>query len=392
MADHTPRSVAAGRYALCRATAYGLRRLCDTLGVCTPLALGLGLLICTAIPAAAQQAPRQITIPGDRFFPEGVAVARDGTLYVGSMEEGAIMRIAPGASVAEPFIAAGTNGLVSVLGVLADDARGLLWACSSDAGNAPRAGSAPPAVKAFDLASGAARGSYDLPGGGFCNDLALDAAGNLYATDSWSPRILRLPAGGAALEVWLSDAQLGIEQWSLNGIDVDTANNVLYTVNQRAGRLFRIAIGPDGRPGAVTTISTSQGLRRPDGLKLIRPGLLVTAEGGAGGVALLTLSGDSAQVKVVSEGLDGVATFALWGGSAWVVENQGQHFWEPDQHGRDATPPFRLVEVPLDLVSAPGGTPRRLPNTGAVPAAPALLGAAALLALLGGALLRRRYG
>ena len=31
---------------------------------------------------------------------------------------------------------------------------------------------------------------------GFCNDMTIDADGNLYATDSWYPRILRLPAGG----------------------------------------------------------------------------------------------------------------------------------------------------------------------------------------------------
>lgn len=384
-----------------QATRIWLRRSPQAASIRSPLALVLGLLICMSTPvAAAQPGPRQITLPGDRFFPEGVAVARDGTLYIGSMEEGSIARAAPGAAAAEPFIAAGANGLVSVLGVLADDARGLLWACSSDAGNARLSGSAPVAVKSFDLATGAPKGSYELPGGGFCNDLALDAAGNLYVTDSWSPRLLRLPAGGAALEVWLSDSQLGAEQWSLNGIDVDTANNLLYTVNQRAGKLFRIAIGPDGKPGAPVQISTSQPLRRPDGLKVVRPGLLATAEGGSGGMALLTLSGDSAQVKVVSEGLDGVATFALWGGSAWIVENQGQHFWDPDTNGRDAKPPFRLVEVPLGLQDAPAAAPpaaappatapRSLPRTGADPTTPALLLGAALLALLEGAALRRR--
>ena len=33
----------------------------------------------------------------------------------------------------------------------------------------------------------------------------MDAEGNLYATDSWYPRILRLPAGGDALEQWAVD-------------------------------------------------------------------------------------------------------------------------------------------------------------------------------------------
>src|SRR6187431_1952477 len=42
-------------------------------------------------------------------------------------------------------------------------------------------------------------------GSGFCNDMTMDAEGNLYATDSWYPRILRLPAGGDALEQWAVD-------------------------------------------------------------------------------------------------------------------------------------------------------------------------------------------
>ncbi len=294
-----------------------------------------------------------IIIPGDRYFPEGVTVAEDGTFYVGSMEEGCIMKVPPGAKEAEPFIEAGANGLVSVLGLYTDDARGTLWACSSDAGNGRLTGSAPVGVKAFDLKTGEARGSYDFPGGGFANDLTIDGQGNLYVTDSWTPRILRLPAGGTALEEWINDAQLGIEQWSLNGIDFDRHRGVIYTVNQRAGKLFRIAVEPDGSAGQVTLIGTLQELRRPDGLKVVGHNTLAAAEGGAGGMAVMTITGNTAEVRRVSEGLDGVTTFAVYRGSAWVVEGQSDHFWDPANAGHDATPPFRIVEVPL-----PGMTTR----------------------------------
>jgi sugar lactone lactonase YvrE len=288
-----------------------------------------------------------IIIPGDRYFPEGVTVAQDGTFYVGSMYEGCIMKVPPGAKAAEPFIEAGSNGLVSVLGLYADDARGTLWACSADAGNGKLTGSAPVGVRAFDLKTGAARGSYDFPGGGFPNDLTVDDQGNLFVTDSLTPRVLRLRAGGSTLEEWINDPQLGVEQWSLNGIDFDRDSRVIYVVNQRAGKLFRIAVEPDGSAGAVTLISTSQELRRPDGLKVVGLNTLATAEGGAGGMAVIRITGDTAEVTRVSEGLDQVATFAFYQGSAWVVENQGDHFWDPANAGPDATPPFRLVEVPL---------------------------------------------
>jgi len=247
----------------------------------------------------------------------------------------------------EPFIEPGANGLVSVLGLWADEDRNTLWACSSDAGNGKLKGSAPVGVKAFDLQTGAARGSYDFPGGGFANDLTFDRQGNLYVTDSWTPRILRLKAGGSALDEWINDPRLGVEQWSLNGIDFDRVSNAIYTVNQRAGQLFRISLEPDGSAGTVTLIQTSQELRRPDGLKVIGPNTLATAEGGAGGMSVITVQGSTAQVRRVEASLDGVTTFAFYRGSAWVVEGQSDHFWDPANAGPDADPPFRIVEVPL---------------------------------------------
>lgn len=289
----------------------------------------------------------EILIPGDRFFPEGVTVSADGTFFVGSLFEGCIMRAPAGSAHMEAFIEPGLNGLISVLGLWADDARNTLWACSSDAGNGRLTGSAPVGVKAFDLQTGAPRGSYDLPGGGFPNDLTLDADGNLYVTDSWVPRILRLPAGDSQLGEWINTPQLGAEKWSLNGIDFDPAINAIYLVNQKTGNLFRIAIEPDGSAGEVTLIQTSQELRRPDGLKVIRPNTLATAEGAAGGMAILTIDGDFAHVQRVPADLDGVTTFAMFQGSAWVVEGQSDHFWDPASAGPDAAPPFRIVRVSI---------------------------------------------
>jgi hypothetical protein len=42
-----------------------------------------------------------------------------------------------------------------------------------------------------------------------------------------------------------------------------------------------------------------------------------------------------------------VTTFAVYQGSAWLVEGQSDHFWDPANAGPDATPPFRIVEIPL---------------------------------------------
>jgi len=98
----------------------------------------------------------------------------------------------------------------------------------------------------------------------------------------------------------------------------------------------------------VTMIHTSQALRRPDGLKVIGRNTLATAEGGAGGIAIITVNGDSAEVRRIPADLDCVSTFALYDGSAWVVEGQSDHFWAPDTAGPDANPPFKIVEVSLE--------------------------------------------
>lgn len=328
-----------------------------------------GASACAEVSVAAkttalERDARALRIEHARFFPEGVAVDKAGNFYIGSMELGAIYRGTASTSVAQPFIEPNDeNQLVSVLGLLADDATNTLYVCSSDAGNAARSGTAPAAVKAFDLASGAFRKSYAWPAfsgtqlpadvtkgvNGFCNDLTLDADGNLYATDSWYPRVLKLAPFAEVLEEWLVSDVFPQDQWHLNGIDVDQSSNTLYVVENHPGALYAVPIRRNGSPGRVSKLSTSRELLGPDGLKVAAPGLLVVAEGGnqGGGVSTLHVRGGQAEVKEVAKGFDQVATLALFQSSAWVVENQGDHFWSPDESGRDATPPFRVVEVPL---------------------------------------------
>jgi hypothetical protein len=83
-------------------------------------------------------------------------------------------------------------------------------------------------------------------------------------------------------------------------------------------------------------------------ISVIGPNMLATAEGGAGGVSIIDVEGDTARVWRIPAGLDGVTTFAFYQGSAWVVEGQPDHFWDPTHAGSNADPPFRIVEVPLD--------------------------------------------
>jgi sugar lactone lactonase YvrE len=317
---------------------------------------------------------RSIALTPPRFFPEGVAVDKSGNFYIGSMELGSIHIATASDAESESFIEPDDeNGLVSVIGLYVDDATNTLYACSSDAGNSPRKGKAQAAIKAFSLPDGALVASYELPEfsgtqwtdevptgvNGFCNDMTMDAEGNLYATDSWYPRILRLEAGGAALEEWAVNDIFHPtnDPWHLNGIDIDQSNNKLYLVENHPGTLFVVPIKANGDPGTAEEVEVSpRALLSPDGLKVAAPNLLITAEGGnkGGGVSVVRVDDKSAEVEEVISGFNQVATLALREGSAWVVENQGDHFWGPDANGPDADPPFRLVEVPLEVGGGAG--------------------------------------
>lgn len=291
-------------------------------------------------PATPGIDPRtEIALPGETFFPEGIAVAANGTFFVGSFSSGEIVKVPPGAPKATPFIAP-MNGAVAA-GMIVDDEAGTLWVCAVD----PMF-SAPAAVKGFDIATGKETKSYPFPGGTLCNDLALDKKGNLYATDSFIKTIYKLPAKGAKIEPWLEDALFGGNpgEITLNGIAFDGQSS-LYTVKYTTGELFRIAIEADGSPGAITPITVEPPLVWTDGLKALDASTLLVVENDAGNVSRVELSGAKGKKTILANHLAEPTTSAIHGGSAWVVEGQlSYYFGVPG----NPTLPFRVKRVFLD--------------------------------------------
>lgn len=206
------------------------------------------LLLAACVPASADGVA-EVTFPGERAYPESITATADGTLFAGSIAEGGIFRIRPGAATAERWIQPGANDTMSTFGVLADERSGTLWVCSNDAsdlGVPPPGGAKPVALKAFDLATGAPKGSYPLPGGkGSRNDAVVGPDGTLYVTDSSRPHVLRLKPGATALEVWAEHPAWG-DRAILDGIAVG-ADGAVYVNTFRGGKLFRVAMGQDGR-------------------------------------------------------------------------------------------------------------------------------------------------
>ena len=60
----------------------------------------------------------------------------------------------------------------------------------------PPAGEKPVSLKAFDLKTGAGKGSWPLPGEKtLCNDMVVGPDGSVYVADLFQPHILKLAPG-----------------------------------------------------------------------------------------------------------------------------------------------------------------------------------------------------
>ncbi len=86
----------------------------------------------------------------------------------------------------------------------------------------------------YDLASAAQTGSYPLPGGRLCNDIAVAADGTAYITDtSDTGRVLALAPGGTELTVVIADTAIA-------GIDgIAYIGDVLYANDVMTGAIYR---------------------------------------------------------------------------------------------------------------------------------------------------------
>lgn len=272
-----------------------------------------------------------ISLPKN-FFPEGVASDSDGNIYVGSLKKGTIYKAKANSSKAKQFIAPNEGGLMTVVGMVADN-NGNLYACSSDPGVSEFTKTGKVSLKKIDLKTKSIQASYTLPGGGFCNDIAIDNNNNVYVTDSFNPRVLVLKNGSNKLKTFVSNNSFSGEGFNLNGIAFDGKSN-LYVVKYNDGKLFRINLSKK----YVKEISLPRPLFTPDGLKYVNNKLIVVegasessrglATAGLGRLTEITLKGSKATLKTMVDGLDVPTTFTTIGNKIWVVESQYDHLFK----------------------------------------------------------------
>ena len=317
----------------------------------TQAALAGAVFSCVPRITAAEAGPQSIAVPGERAFPESITSTRDGTLFVGRLGEGGVVRADPRTGVAALFVAPGAAGSRSITGVFADEASGTLWTCSNDlsALGGPSGGSERgAALIAFDLRSGAAKRSVPLPKPhSFCNDIAVDAGGAVYVTDSANPTVLRLRAEAFGFEVFATDLQFAPPQPNSAGLDgiAFGADGALYVTTYAAGGLFRIAV-EKGQAGRVTKLE-GRALGLPDGLRPLGDKSFLLVEG-AGTVDRVEVDGDRFEAAPMRAGFRTPTSVTRVGAVVWVSEGQMQLFFDPARKGQSPALPFRIYAVPLD--------------------------------------------
>jgi sugar lactone lactonase YvrE len=297
-------------------------------------------LLALAAGTCAAQNITEITIPGQRVFPESITSTEDGTIYVGSLGLGNVMRVAPGKNRAEEWIKAGTGGLNGVLGVYADEKAKLLWVCSNNLENKGEATS----LKSFDLKTGAPKGTYPLPGAmALCNDIAVGSDGTAYVADTRQATVLMLKPKAKALEVAAADPLLA----GADGLAFGD-KTTLYVNSVTTGKMLRLDLGKNGKSAKVIDLKVSRTLDRPDGMRAIGAHRLLLAENG-GKMDILTFDGPDKQnavVKTLKEGLEATPAVTATRGMAWIVE--GKLNYRNDAALKDKDPgTFKMYAVPL---------------------------------------------
>ncbi len=207
------------------------------------LTLLLGLTLALALPAAAAPFPGVISLPNG-FQPEGIAIGKGTTFYVGSLAAGAVysgdLRTGAGAVLVQP-----QAGRVSV-GLEFDG--GLLYVAGGPTGRA----------YVYDAATGSPVASYQLTTDpSFINDVVVtkDAA---YFTDSFQPVLYRVPLGGAPGVTVIplgGDFTFVPGAFNTNGIDATPNGKTLVIVNSTLGALYTV----DPATGVADQIELSSG-------------------------------------------------------------------------------------------------------------------------------------
>lgn len=211
--------------------------------------------------------------------------------------------------------------------------RKTLWAATAAVGvmgGTPAEDGTRTALVAIDFATGRVHNTYPVPADGrkhLLGDFLLAADGSIYATDSMSPVIWRLPAGGIALEPWLESEDF----LSLQGVALNETGTDLYVADYANG-LWRISTAT--KTPVLLTAPANATFFGIDGLYAV-PGGLLAVQNGVNPQRVLRLDlplAGPTSARIVAQGRSTMTDLALgqvFNGRFHVVGNSGWSLFDP---------------------------------------------------------------
>jgi sugar lactone lactonase YvrE len=279
-----------------------------------------------------------IELPSGFQYPNGIARTQDGTLYVGSVTNGRILQISPNGRIETLF--PGNSDIFAVTSLRLDEAREILWGASPDVLGTPQSNGEivprPHRIFAFDTRSKKVLQIIMMPDGGFGNDLALDAQGGVYVTDSSRPRIHYLPPRATQLQTWAEDERFRTQlRFGLSGI-VRRPDGVLFVTMYSDGRLFKVTPRAVENP-RIEEIRLPRKIDGSDAIQLAGDGSLIMLEGGieSGNGRVLQLrpleAGAKSRFNVLASRMNLPVNLSVAGKEVWVTESLFRHRLVPGQ-------------------------------------------------------------
>ncbi len=324
------------------------------------LLVAFALLVggCAHVPATSPSEPTaRLLAAGDLEtslpFPNGIASAPDGRVWIGSVTSGTILEISQGG--ASRVVSRGDADIQAGTALRFDAGRGRLWGVAPDLFGKPRR---PSIVFAIDVTTGVVVVKRGLPRDAFANDLVLDGLGGVYVTDSLSPRVLHLDGAGT-VSTFAEDARFAVSspgQLGLAGI-TRLPDGALLVGHFSGGKLFRVLAQSSGVP-AVEELRLSRAVANPDGMIAINDRHVLLCEGdypGSHGRLLRLVLGGAdgleARVEVVRDNIEAPVNLTRIDGAVLVTDARIRARMRGDTTAATPTS-FPIVRVALSAAEA----------------------------------------
>jgi sugar lactone lactonase YvrE len=278
--------------------------------------------------------PARIVAERGGFIPEGIEFDTTARrLLAGSLVDGTIYEIRPDGTL-DTFVV--DTELVSSIGIEADEARDRLLVANADRSVFGGQGPGVAKLGVYRLSTGERLAMIDLgrlarPDADdivFVNDLTVDAAGNVFLTDTFMNVIYRVDPSYQATLLYRFEPTTGL---GLNGIVHHVDGYLIVAAIGGQGVLYKV---PVADPQAARPIALSQPAIGADGLVWDSAGRLVVVSNSTGS-ALAYASTDGWE----SATLVGTASFEGQSTTGAAVDD-AIHVVQP--HFNDAEPPVVL--------------------------------------------------